>query len=96
MLWSAYPRKLNPEKISHYTLYFVLLPYLNLVQITSSWNKSIEICSVRNGSSEVVAKSEHPITLDEASANVPCIQEKMSQEEFGGAIELQEPSDRRY
>ena len=59
-------------------------PYYFL-QITSSWNKSIEICCIRNGSGEVVAKSEHPITLDENLANVPCIQEKLSQEAFGGA-----------
>ena len=33
----------------------------------------------------MVAKSEHPITLEDSSANVTCIQEKLSREAFGGA-----------
>lgn len=53
-------------------------------QATNTWNKSIEICYVSN-TNQVVAKSEHPITLDESSANVVCVQDKLSREAFGGA-----------
>ena len=34
---------------------------------------------------DVVQRSEHPITLDESSANVESIQEKLSHEAFDGA-----------
>ena len=47
-----------------------------------TWNKSIEICSLNDG--KVVQVSEHPLTLDESKANVSYIQEKLSQEAFGG------------
>lgn len=33
---------------------------------------------------KVVAKSEHPIVLDENSANVASVQEKLSREAFSG------------
>ena len=57
--------------------------------MTNTWSKSIEICFVKSGTNEVVAKSEHPITLDETSANVTYIQEKLSCEAFsGGKVRL--------
>lgn len=50
----------------------------------TTWNKSIEICYLR-GEYEVVQKSEHPILLDEASAQVSFVQDKLSSEAFAGA-----------
>ena len=47
-----------------------------------TWNKSIEICSLKDG--KVVQVTEHPLTLDDAKANVTYIQEKLSQEAFSG------------
>lgn len=49
-----------------------------------SWIKSIDICSLSD-SNEVVAYSEHPITMDENTSNVSFIQEKLSREAFGGS-----------
>ena len=48
-----------------------------------SWIKSIDICSL-SSNNEVVANSEHPITMDANTANVS-IQEKLSREAFGGS-----------
>ena len=49
-----------------------------------SWIKSIDICSL-SSNKEVVANSEHPITMDANTANVSFIQEKLSREAFGGS-----------
>ena len=39
--------------------------------------------------SDIVQKSEHPVTLDETSANVTSVQEKLSREAFnGGRVKL--------
>jgi hypothetical protein len=40
---------------------------------------------VKGETNEVIAKSEHPITLEESSANVTSIQDKLSREAFSGA-----------
>ena len=50
---------------------------------SATWNKSIEICSLKDGKVEQI--SEHPLNLDESKANVSYIQEKLSQEAFDGA-----------
>ena len=49
-----------------------------------SWIKSIDICSL-SSNNEVVANSEHPITMDANTAYVSFIQEKLSREAFGGS-----------
>ena len=48
-----------------------------------TWNKSIKICSLRNGKVEQI--SEDPLNLNESKANVSYIQQKLSQEAFDGA-----------
>ena len=45
------------------------------------WNKSIEICTLKGDCTDLVACSEHPVTLEDGTANVPWIQEKA----FSGA-----------
>lgn len=57
---------------------------LNLqVSANSSWNKSIEICVLRG--EQVVQISEHPITIDESTANVTYVMDKLSREAFNGS-----------
>ena len=51
--------------------------------VAKIWNKSIEICALKDGKVEQI--TEHPLTLDELKANVSYIQDKVSQEAFGGA-----------
>ncbi len=48
----------------------------------SSWIKSIELCTLK-GSNPVIL-TEYPISLDDSTANVEYIQEKLSSEAFNG------------
>ena len=52
--------------------------------VIPSWIKSIDICSL-NSNNKVVAYSEYPVTMDERTANVSFLQEKISKEAFGGS-----------
>ena len=45
----------------------------------STWIESIEICSLRGDSGEIVTLSEHPLSIDDSS-----IGDKLSKETFGG------------
>lgn len=60
------------------------LTCFSFIYVVTHWKFNLEQIYLR-GDSDVVQKSEHPITLDEMSANVASTQEIISKEAINGA-----------